>query len=123
MYMLQNMQGHGQGKVAPASHPAQAEVVAAAAEGRTCSSAALLAGFCALWRAAAAAAAASATVPDSLAELGAPPSEAEVQAMLGRDGGYRALKRGWLEPAEYAAAREFLLTRTELRDWALAKGS
>jgi double-stranded RNA-specific adenosine deaminase len=82
------------------------------------SSSAMLCGFGELW----AAAARAGLLPESLQRAGPPPADAKaMQDEVARAGGCRALKRQRLEPRDYAEARNVLLTRTELRDWQLAK--
>jgi double-stranded RNA-specific adenosine deaminase len=84
----------------------------------TFSSRAMLYGFGELW----AAAARAGRLPESLRRAGSPPADGgAMQDRVARAGGCRALKRRELEPREYAEARELLLTRTELREWELAK--
>jgi len=54
--------------------------------------------------------------------LGEPPSSSDaLRRRVEGAGSYRELKRRELEPREYVAARTLLLTRTELRGWAIAK--
>lgn len=82
------------------------------------SSRAMMCGFGELW----AVAARAGRLPESLQRAGPPPTDAKaMQDEVARAGGCRALKRRGLEFRDYAEARELLLTRTELRDWEVAK--